>query len=112
MTNESNQAAQEREAFEKFVSDQGVAANYLGDGQYGFGVQLAWQAWQARAALVAPAQLTDDDILQMLATHGIGYVIVGSKSDGETVPFCGEDAETYVKAIRAVLVAAQGNSHE
>lgn len=41
----------EREAFEKFVSDQGVAANYLGDGQYGFGVQLAWDAWQARSAL-------------------------------------------------------------
>lgn len=36
-----------REDFEAFVSSQGVALNYKGDGQYGFGVQLAWEAWQA-----------------------------------------------------------------
>ena len=47
-----------RDAFEKFLSDRGIAANYEGDGQYAYpDVQLASDAWQAAlASIAAPSQ--------------------------------------------------------
>ena len=47
----------DRLAFEKWLSNKGIAANYAGDGEYDSPrVQLAWEAWfevseQARALL-------------------------------------------------------------
>lgn len=42
--------ATEQEEFEKFLCERGIASNYLGDGQYSGGNQLAYEARQACAA--------------------------------------------------------------
>ena len=46
----------ERDAFEMWLSQEGIASNYQGDGEYLGVVHLAWLAWQARAAIAAKEQ--------------------------------------------------------
>ncbi|HJV75401.1 MAG TPA: DUF551 domain-containing protein [Noviherbaspirillum sp.] len=60
-------------------------------------------AWNKRSGLV----VSDEQIVKTLADHGIGHVVFSEvDQDGKVIPFTGSDAETYCKAICALLSAA------
>ena len=72
-----------KKAFERWLSDKGIAANYAGDGQYDSPrVQLAWEAWfevseQARALLAVR-----DAEIEAIGAGGVsGPRITGGSDD-------------------------------
>jgi len=94
----------DRRAFEKWLSNKGIAANYAGDGEYDSPrVQLAWEAWfevseQARALLavrdaefeaigaggVSGKRITDDGALEALQAWEKAYhrmIVDGTPQD-------------------------------
>jgi len=90
----------DRLAFEKWLSDKGMAANYAGDGEYDSPrAQLAWEAWfevseQARALLAAR-----DAELEAIGAGGVSATPITKPSNLELIADAAEVIDTLTSKL-------------
>lgn len=92
--------AQERELFRQFARKE-LSVYWSEGAEIPSSMLSLWKVWQARAALAAPAQLSDEQILQKADDFGIDY-------DGSFYRNPDEDKANLLEFARALLSAAQG----